>query len=300
LGDWADGRLVKSNTQTSFFRPSNLMIELGENDKGTSLLSKLTDILLFLLDMDGTFYLGDRLLPGALEFIDLCQFRGIDYLFLTNNSSKHRGQYAEKLRRLGLEIDEDKIFTSGEATTIYLGKQKSEARIYLVGTPALEAEFNSHGFTLVDDEPDYAVLGFDTTLTYDKLWRLCDLVRAGVPYIATHPDFNCPIEGGFMPDIGAMIAFVEASTGRRPDVVGKPNQPIIEALVEKTGVPIEQICMVGDRLYTDIALGATGITTVLVLSGEACREDLPPAPHQPDFVMQDLAELGEALQLIFQ
>ena len=101
------------------------------------------------------------------------------------------------------------------------------------------------------------------------------MVRAGVPYLATHPDFNCPIEGGFMPDIGAMIAFVEASTGRRPDVVvGKPNQPIIEALVEKTGVPIAQICMVGDRLYTDIALGATGITTVLVLSGEAQREDL--------------------------
>jgi HAD superfamily hydrolase (TIGR01457 family) len=277
------------------------MIELGENDKGARLLSKLTDILLFLLDMDGTFYLGDRLLPGALEFIDLCQSRGIDCLFLTNNSSKHRGQYAEKLKRLGLEIDEDKIFTSGEATAIYLGQEKPEAKIYLVGTPALEAEFKSHGFTLVEDGPDYAVLGFDTTLTYEKLWRLCDLVRADVPYLATHPDFNCPIEGGFMPDIGAMIAFVEASTGRRPDVVvGKPNQPIIEALVEKTGVPIEQICMVGDRLYTDIALGATGITTVLVLSGEASREDLPTAPHQPDFVMEDLAELGATLQIIFQ
>ena len=256
-------------------------------------MSKLANIRLFLLDLDGTFYLGDRLLPGALEFIDLCQARGIDYLFLTNNSSKHRGQYAKKLRRLGLEIDEDKIFTSGEATAIYLGKEKPGARIYLVGTPALEEEFKRHGFALVEDEPDYAVLGFDTTLTYDKLWRLCDLVRAGTPYIATHPDFNCPIEGGFMPDIGAMIAFVEASTGRRPNVVvGKPNRPIIEALVEKTGVPIAQICMVGDRLYTDIALGATGIITVLVLSGEARREDLPNAPHPPDFVMQDLAELG--------
>jgi HAD superfamily hydrolase (TIGR01457 family) len=262
-------------------------------------LNKLTGIRLFLLDMDGAFYLGDRLLPGALEFIDLCQSRGIDYLFLTNNSSKHRGQYAEKLRRLGLEIDEDKIFTSGEATAIYLGQEKPGARIYLVGTPALEAEFKSHGFTLVEDEPDYAVLGFDTTLTYEKLWRLCDLVRAGAPYLATHPDFNCPIEGGFMPDIGAMIAFVEASTERRPDVVvGKPNQPIIDALVEKTGVPIEQICMVGDRLYTDIALGATGITTVLVLSGEAHREDLLDAPHQPDFVMQDLAELGVMLESV--
>jgi 4-nitrophenyl phosphatase len=259
-------------------------------------LHTLTDIRLFLLDLDGTFYLGDRLLPGALEFINLLQARGIDYLFLTNNSSKHRGQYAEKLRRLGLDIGQDKIFTSGEATAIYLHKEKPGAKIYLVGTPALEEEFKRHNFRLVEDESDYAVLGFDTTLTYAKLWRLCDLVRAGIPYIATHPDFNCPIEGGFMPDIGAMIAFVEASTGRCPDVVvGKPNQPIVEALVEKTGLPIAQICMVGDRLYTDIALGATGITTVLVLSGEARREDLPNAPHQPDFVMQDLGELMVAL-----
>jgi 4-nitrophenyl phosphatase len=259
-------------------------------------LHTLTDIRLFLLDLDGTFYLGDRLLPGALEFINLLQARGIDYLFLTNNSSKHRGQYAEKLRRLGLDIGQDKIFTSGEATAIYLHKEKPGAKIYLVGTPALEEEFKRHNFRLVEDEPDYAVLGFDTTLTYAKLWRLCDLVRAGLPYIATHPDFNCPIEGGFMPDIGAMIAFVEASTGRCPDVVvGKPNQPIVEALVEKTGLPITQICMVGDRLYTDIALGATGITTVLVLSGEARRQDLPNAPHQPDFVMPDLGELMVAL-----
>jgi ribonucleotide monophosphatase NagD (HAD superfamily) len=136
------------------------------------------------------------------------------------------------------------------------------------------------------------MLGFDTTLTYEKLWRLCDFVRAGLPYIATHPDFNCPIEDGYMPDIGAMMAFVEASTGRRPDVVvGKPNSPIIEAVVEKTETAVSDICMIGDRLYTDIALGAAGITTVLTLSGEARREDLSGAPHQPDFVVQDLAEL---------
>jgi HAD superfamily hydrolase (TIGR01450 family) len=261
-------------------------------------LITLTGIRLFLLDMDGTFYLGDTLLPGALEFIDTCRSKGIDFLFLTNNSSKHRGQYVDKLRRLGLEITADKIFTSGEATAIYLRKQKPQAFLYVVGTPALEKEFENHGFTLVNREPHFAVLGFDTSLTYDKLWRLCDLVRAGTPYIATHPDFNCPLEnGGFMPDIGAMIAFVEAATGRRPDVVvGKPNRPIIEAVVERTGIPIKHICMVGDRLYTDIALGVTGVTTVLVLSGEASLKDLPNAPHQPDFVMQNLAKLDFAVQ----
>ncbi len=263
-------------------------------------LSKLADIRLFLLDMDGTVYLGDKLLPGALEFIELLAVNNINYLFLTNNSSKHRGQYAEKLVHLGLAVSPDKIFTSGEATAVYLHREKPGAKIYLVGTPALEEEFKNHGFELVDadaETPDYAVLGFDTTLTYQKLWRLCDLVRTGVPYIATHPDFNCPIPGGFMPDIGAMMALVEASTGRRPDVViGKPNPPMIAAVVERTATPVDQICMVGDRLYTDIALGAAGVTTVLVLSGEAQPEDIPSAPHPPDFVMQDLAELTAALK----
>ncbi|GIK36907.1 MAG: acid sugar phosphatase [Chloroflexota bacterium] len=261
-------------------------------------LAKLAEIRLFLLDMDGTVYLGDKLLPGAVEFIELLAAHDINYLFLTNNSSKHRGQYAEKLAHFGLAVSPEKIFTSGEATAIYLQQAKAGAKIYLVGTPALEDEFRDHGFKLVDAEtPDYAVLGFDTTLTYHKLWRLCDLVRAGVPYIATHPDFNCPIPGGFMPDIGAMMALVEASTGRRPDVIiGKPNPPMIAAVVERTATPVDKICMVGDRLYTDIALAAAGVTTVLVLSGETQPEDIPGAPYSPDFVMQDLGELAAALQ----
>lgn len=264
-------------------------------------MEQLANIRTFLLDMDGTVFLGEKLLPGAVEFIELLDAHGIQYLFLTNNSSKHRGLYAEKLARLGLTVSEDKIFTSGEATAIYIHKAKPGAKIYLVGTPALEDEFRSHGFQLVDESemPDYAVLGFDTTLTYKKLWRLCDLARAGVPYIATHPDFNCPIEGGFMPDIGAMMALIEASTGKQPDViVGKPHQPIIEAVVERTATPVEQICMVGDRLYTDIALGAAGIKTVLVLSGETQPEDIPNAPHQPDLVRQNLAELGATLRQV--
>lgn len=253
---------------------------------------KLAGVRHFLLDMDGTVYLGENLLPGAHEVIDLLRSRGIGFHFLTNNSSRHRGQYAEKLQRLGLDVSEEKIFTSGEATAIYLEKEHPGARVFLVGTPALEEEFRRHAFTLVQEAPTHIVLGFDTTLTYDKLWRLCDFVRAGLPYIATHPDLNCPTEDGFMPDIGAMIAFVEASTERRPDViVGKPNTPMVEAIVEKTGTPVEALCMVGDRLYTDIALGAAGITTVLVLSGETKRDDLPKASHQPDVVVKDLAEL---------
>ena len=250
-----------------------------------------------LVDMDGTIFVSNQLLPGAKRFLQLLRRRGVTYLFLTNNSSSHRGRYATKLRHLGLDVDEEEIFTSGEATARYLKKRKPGARIYLVGTPALEEEFAYHGFNLVQDDPDYVVLGFDTTLTYAKLRRLCNFVREGQSYIATHPDINCPTEDGFKPDIGAMMALVEASTGRMPDViVGKPNPPLIEAVEAKTGVPIEQMCMVGDRLYTDIALGQAGVTTILVLTGETQRTDLPGAPYQPDYVVENLVELTAILE----
>ena len=266
-----------------------------------SSLLRLREIRCFLLDLDGTFYLGDKLLPGALEFIAFLDRNAINYLFLTNNSSKSQVEYADKLSRLGLHLDESRIFTSGEATAIYLQKLKHGARIYLVGTPALEAEFTRYGFTFTTAQPDFAVLGFDTTLTYEKIRRLCELVALGIPYLATHPDVNCPTENGYMPDIGSMIEMVAASTGRRPDVIiGKPNQPIVEAVSEKLRLSLSQICMIGDRLYTDIALGKTGILTVLVLSGETQPGDISAAPIQPDFVRLDLAELLITLKSLYE
>ncbi len=135
-------------------------------------------------------------------------------------------------------------------------------------------------------------MGFDTTLTYTRLWKLCDFVRAGLPYFATHPNINCPTEHGYMPDIGAMIAFVQTSTGRQPDVIiGKPNPPIIEAVTAKSGIPLQFTVMIGDRLYTDIALGRTGITTVLVLSGETKAADVASSPFQPDWIVENLAKV---------
>lgn len=247
--------------------------------------------------MDGTFNLGDRLLEGALQFIDVIQARGVDFVFLTNNSSKSRRFYAEKITRLGLPISEYKVFTSGEATSIYLKERYPGLKLYLVGTPSLEEEFREYGFELSETDPKVIVLGFDQTLTYQKLWRLCDLVRAGLPYIATHPDFNCPTEAGFMPDVGAMMAFVKASTGREPDaVIGKPNRLIVDSLAHKLGLPTGALAMVGDRLYTDIALGQTaGILTILVLSGETRREDLGASPFQPDYIFDDLGGLADYL-----
>jgi len=252
----------------------------------------------FLLDMDGTFYLSDRLLEGALRFIAVLREQQKQFLFLTNNSSKQGRQYAEKISHLGLPLSEDSVLTSGEATALYLTAKHRGANVFLVGTPSLEEEFRRHGFHLVQQQPDFLVLGFDTTLTYQKLWRLCDLVRAGVPYIATHPDFNCPTETGYMPDVGAMIAFVKAATGREPDlVVGKPNRLIVDAAAAKMQLQVSQLAMIGDRLYTDIALGqSSGIATVLVLSGETHEADLRGSTFQPDYIFQNLGGVADWLE----
>ncbi len=259
--------------------------------------ASLAAVSCFLLDMDGTFNLGDRLLNGSLRFVDVLKQQGKDYLFLTNNSSRVASDYAAKMSRLGLPTQEGKVFTSGEATARYLLAQGHTRQLFVVGTPALADEFRRHGFEPAAEKPELVVLGFDTTLTYEKLWRLCDLVRAGMPYVATHPDFNCPTETGYMPDTGAMIAFVRASTGREPDlVIGKPNRTIVDMAGRKLNLPIERMAMVGDRLYTDIALGQTsGITTVLVLCGEATRSDLERSSFRPDFVFDDLGGLADWL-----
>ena len=248
----------------------------------------------FLFDMDGTIYLGDRLLPGVKKFLKNLDQIGFPYFFLTNNSSRSKTDYVKKFMNLGLPVPPEKIFTSGEATAIFMKKQAPRARLYLVGTPSLEHEFQLFGFDLVDKDPDYVILGFDTTLTYEKIKQLCNFVRAEIPYIATHPDINCPTEDGFIPDIGSVIALVEASTGRTPDVIiGKPHPPIVEAIVEKTGFTPDEIIMVGDRLYTDIALGQAGLTTVLVLSGETKQREIEESPYKPDYVVNDISGLND-------
>ncbi len=258
---------------------------------------KIKKTACFLFDLDGTIYLGDQLLPGAKDLLSFLDQTEKPYFFLTNNSSRSRVDYSTKLTRYGLDIPEEKIFSSGMATAIFLKKKKPGARIYLVGTPSLEQEFKAYGFQLVEEDPEFVVLGFDTTLTYQKIWKLCDFVVDGIPYIATHPDINCPTPDGFMPDIGAMMAMVKSSTGKDADViVGKPHSPMVEAIVELTGFNTEELTMVGDRLYTDIALGSAGIQTVLVLSGEANLEDLASAPVQPDLVCENLGELLEVLK----
>jgi 4-nitrophenyl phosphatase/NagD protein len=256
----------------------------------------MKNIKCFILDMDGTVYLGEKILPGAVEFLAYLKNTGRDFLFLTNNSSTDAIYYAKKLAGMGIACQAENILTSGEATALYLKNTKKYQRIYLLGTPILEEEFKRHGFILTKDNPECVVLGFDTTLTYEKLTAACHLIRGKTPFIATHPDYNCPTETGYIPDCGAMTAFIEASTGVLPQVIGKPNKEIIEAFLNKKNYAKSEMAIVGDRLYTDIATGVNaGITTVLVLSGESTLADVEASKIKPDYVFDNVGKLLKAL-----
>jgi Predicted sugar phosphatases of the HAD superfamily len=258
----------------------------------------LNDVKCFLLDMDGTFYLGDQLIEGSLSFIEKVKATGRDFLFLTNNSSHNALFYVEKLHRMGLEVPRSKVMTSGEATCEKLLELYPGKRAFVLGNEYLVEEFKEAGIPVDMENPEIVVIGFDTTLDYAKMRAVCDFVRAGLPYIATHPDFNCPTETGFMPDIGAIIAFIKASTGRTPDlVVGKPNSGIVEAVLRRTGLKKEELAMVGDRLYTDIQTGLnSGILSILVMSGETTEEMLSQSPTKPDLKFARLSEMNGLLK----
>ncbi|HPT83836.1 MAG TPA: HAD-IIA family hydrolase [Limnochordia bacterium] len=260
-------------------------------------MNRLQSIDTYLLDLDGTFYLGNNLYPWSLPFVETMRRLGKRFVFVTNNSSQNAQYYLHKLRKMGVELSEDQVFTSGQATIYYLKKYNYPRKLYLVGTPALEEEFRQAGFILTADDAEAVVLGFDLTLTYEKLRTACDLIRKGVPFIATHPDFNCPTPEGPIPDCGAMIALITASTGVKPKIIGKPYPEMIEALRAKYGLENPQrIAMVGDRLYTDMAMAkAAGIVGILVLSGETQREDLEHSEVQPDLVLENLGEIVQAL-----
>ena len=254
-------------------------------------MTALKDIKCFLLDMDGTFYLGNRIIEGSLDFIEKLKETGRDFLFLTNNSSHNALFYTQRLARMGLNVDRSKILTSGEATARILLRDYPGKRVYVLGNTFLLSEMREAGVIVDEEAPDMVVIGYDTTLDYQKMTRVCDLVRAGLPYVATHPDFNCPTETGFAPDIGAIMAFIEASTARRPElIVGKPYGGIVEAALERTGCRISEMAMVGDRLYTDIETGRkSGMTSILVLSGETTQDMLQKSEIRPDYVFERLS-----------
>ena len=257
---------------------------------------KLKEITCFALDMDGTVYLGEKWIDGALEFFKAVEEAGKQYVFLTNNSSKNAESYVRKLEKMGLCVDISRIVTSGQATIDYLKTNFPGKRVYLLGNELLQEEFEKEGILLAQgdqDVPEVVVTAFDTSLTYAKMCRVCDLVREGLPYITTHPDFNCPTETGFIPDSGAIHAFIHASAFRYPDhVIGKPSGDIMDYLARRAGVLKEQTAMVGDRLYTDVAAGVNnGYTGVLVLSGEATMEDVKESKIIPDLIFDSVKDM---------
>lgn len=262
----------------------------------TKNLAILKEIKLFVLDMDGTFYLGDKLIDGSLGFLEKLDKTNREFLFFTNNSSHTGAFYKKKLAGMGCYVDEDKIVTSGDVTIKYLKATHSGARVYLAGTELLRDSFIKAGIRLVDDNPDVVVLSFDTTLTYEKISHMCTYIRNGAHFLATHMDLNCPTEEGFMPDCGAMCAMVEASTGVKPKYLGKPFIETVDMIKLITGCNNDELAFVGDRLYTDIATAVNnGITGILVLSGETSPEDVDGSAVKPDYIFDSLEALGKVL-----
>lgn len=249
----------------------------------------------FILDMDGTIYLGNELFPFTKDFLKKVEDTGREYYFFTNNSSKSQQAYIEKLARLGIQIKKEQMMISSHVIIKYLKEYYDKKSIYVVGTPSLIQEFESFDMNLTEEDPDIVVLGFDTTLTYEKLSKACHYIRNGCTYFGINPDWNCPMEGGtFIPDCGSVAKLIEASTGKFPEFFGKPSKHTLDYIIKETGYQPEEIAIVGDRLYTDIAVAdGSDVTSILVLSGESTREDVEKSDVKPDVVVKNLVEICE-------
>ena len=259
-------------------------------------MNRLQSVKCFVLDMDGTIYLGNELFPFTLDFLRKVEQSGRRFVFFTNNSSRSYEAYRAKLNRMGIPVTREQMLISTDVILEYIHSHYPGKSAYVVGTESLVEAFRQAGVTVCEDA-DLCVLGFDTELTYHKLVVGCDLVRHGKPFLAVNQDWNCPVEGGgFIPDCGSMARLFAASTGVEPIFFGKPTRRALDYMLKATGCRPEELAVVGDRLYTDIAVAAgSGVTSVLVLSGEATRADLKDSPVQPDLVVQDLSELATLL-----
>lgn len=251
----------------------------------------------FILDMDGTIYLGNELFPFTKEFLKKVEDTGREYYFFTNNSSKSQQAYIEKLEKFGIKIAKKQMMISSHVIIKHLKEHYEGKSIYVVGTPSLIQEFKYFDMNLTEEDPDIVVLGFDTSLTYEKLSKACHYIRNGCTYFGINPDWNCPMEGGrFIPDCGSMAKLIEASTGKFPEFFGKPSKHTLDYMIKETGYEPEEIAIVGDRLYTDIAVAdQSNVTSILVLSGESTGEDIRTSKVKPDSIFEDLSGITELL-----
>lgn len=270
--------------------------------------SDLKNAKCFLLDMDGTIYLGDNVIKGTYEFLDILKKQNKRAMYITNNSSKATSQYVKKLSNLGIEAKEDDFFTSVNALEYNLNLIKPGAKLFVLGTPVFEEYMVSKGFQLIKDyyvepemRPDFVVLAFDMTLTYDKLRIACDYITDGVEYWATHPDMVCPVSGGrVIPDAGSFIECIYGVTGRKPVfIAGKPNPCIIQVIMKKYGYKQNEIVVIGDRLHTDILSAVNaGVISVCVLSGEATLTDIENTQPEkrPTYVFESIYNVYQSLK----
>ena len=261
----------------------------------------IRNMRLFLFDMDGTLYLGDRLYDFTIELLDTIKKTGGRYLFMTNNSSKSVEDYIKKLAKFGISATREDFITSSQATAYYLHKYHEGQRLYVCGTESLKAELRREGFYVTDkiDEVDCIVMGFDTELTFQKLHDVSYLLltRPELPYIATNPDLVCPTEFGSVPDCGSVCTMIFNATSKRPIVIGKPSPLMPELAMDRLQIPKEQSCVIGDRIYTDIKSGlAAGITGILVMSGETTYKILNESEEKPHFVLESAKEILDILK----
>jgi len=264
--------------------------------KTLSPLERLNAVKLFLLDLDGTVYLGNKPIAGAVEFIKHLAVTGRRYVFLTNNSSRSADDYVKKLSLMNFPVTAEQVATSGQATAWYIAKRKPGASVYIMGTETLRNEMSKFDLNLLDESAttaDFFVAGFDTELNYTKLRTACTLLDNGAVFVATNPDLVCPIGGDrYIPDCGSMCTMLENATGRQPMYIGKPHSLYIDYLRETRGVSSSNLVMIGDRLYTDIALGCNAsIMSICVLSGESDRAAIKKSPYKPDLVVDSVADL---------
>jgi len=261
-------------------------------------MDRLNNIRLFLFDMDGTLYLGDRIYDFTLELLAAIRRAGKRYMFMTNNSSKSVEAYIQKLAKMGISATEEDFITSSQATARYLRKHHRGQRLYVCGTESLKQELRKHGFILAEkpEDTDCIVMGFDMELNFQKLWDISYLLctRPEIPYIATNPDYVCPTEFGSVPDCGSVCDMLFNVSGRRPVVIGKPEPAMPLIAMEQWGAKPEETAVFGDRIYTDVRSGlAAGVLSVLVMSGETTPEVLAASDVKPDLVLADAAQLME-------
>ncbi|MGV3503467.1 MAG: HAD-IIA family hydrolase [Adhaeribacter sp.] len=250
----------------------------------------------FLIDMDGVIYKGSEPIPGAIEFIAKLRREGHPFLFLTNNSQRTSRDVSYKLRKLGFDVSDEDIFTCAMATARYLASKKPHGTAYVIGEGGLLNELHQVGFSIVDDHPDFVIIGEGRTIMLESVDKAINMVMNGSKLIATNLDPNCPVgRGKYRAGCGAFVAMLEFATGKQAFSVGKPSPVMMRMARKALDLATDETIMIGDTMSTDIlGGGAMGFTTVLTLSGVTRESDLAQFAYAPDFVISSLADLLQA------